>query len=273
MKKNSRKHTALNIGLDRRSFVRLLPAGVLAAYVEHPVEAAQQQPPAQQPQKITKEMLHTSEALIGIELTDAQESMALQGVNQNLARYETLRKIDIPLDTEPAFAFHPALPGKKFNAPPTPASRKRAIKVEVPKYGSLEEVAFFTATQLGELIRTRQVSSVELTKMYISRLKRYGPKLLCVVTLIEETALKQAAEADSEIKRGKYRGPVHGIPVGVKDLFATRGIKTTWGAEPFREQMIDYDATVVERLREAGRWWSQSFRWERLRKAGDGSPV
>jgi Asp-tRNA(Asn)/Glu-tRNA(Gln) amidotransferase A subunit family amidase len=88
--------------------------------------------------------------------------------------------------------------------------------------------------------------------MYLGRLKRYGPKLLCVVTLTEDLALKQAAEADSEIKRGKYRGPLHGIPCGVKDLFATKGIKTTWGAEPYRDQMIDYDATVVERLRDAG---------------------
>ena len=88
--------------------------------------------------------------------------------------------------------------------------------------------------------------------MYLARLKKYGPKLLCVVTLTEELALKQAAAADADLKRGKYRGPLHGIPWGAKDLFATKGIKTTWGAEPYRDQMIDYDSTVVERLREAG---------------------
>ena len=88
--------------------------------------------------------------------------------------------------------------------------------------------------------------------MYLARLKKYGPKLLCVVTLTEELALKQAAAADAEIKRGKYRGPLHGIPWGAKDLFATKGIKTTWGAEPYRDQVIDYDSTVVERLNEAG---------------------
>jgi Asp-tRNA(Asn)/Glu-tRNA(Gln) amidotransferase A subunit family amidase len=106
--------------------------------------------------------------------------------------------------------------------------------------------------QLAELIRTRRVSSTELTKMYLGRLKRYGPKLLCVVTLTEDLALKQAAAADAELKRGKYRGPLHGIPWGAKDLFATKGIKTTWGAEPYRDQVIDYNATVVERLEEAG---------------------
>ena len=194
-------------------------------------------------------MLHAAEQLIGIELNDAQETMALRGVNQNLNNYESLRKIDVPLDTEPATAFHPALPGKKFDWKPV---KFKLTKQEIPKYNSLEEVAFFTATQLAELVRTRQVSSLDLTKMYLSRLKRYGPKLLCVVTLTEDLALKQAAEADREIKSGKYRGPLHGIPCGIKDLFATRGIKTTWGAEPFRDQMIDYDATVVERLRNAG---------------------
>src|SRR5258705_7400280 len=89
--------------------------------------------------------------------------------------------------------------------------------------------------------------------MYLARLKRYGPKLLCVITLTEDLALKQAAAADAEIKRGKYRGPLHGIPWGAKDLFATKGIKTTWGAEPYRDQAIYYDANVVERMSEAGR--------------------
>src|SRR5256886_8716961 len=88
--------------------------------------------------------------------------------------------------------------------------------------------------------------------MYLGRLKRDGAKLLCVVTLAEALAMKQAQDADNELKRGKYRGPLHGIPWGAKDLFATKGIKTTWGAEPYGDQVIDYDAAVVERLREAG---------------------
>src|SRR5438132_8038761 len=88
--------------------------------------------------------------------------------------------------------------------------------------------------------------------MYVSRLKKYGPKLLCVVTLTEDLAMKQAQAADDDLKRGKNRGPLHGIPWGAKDLFATKGIRTTWGAEPYRDQVIDHDATVVERLRAAG---------------------
>jgi Asp-tRNA(Asn)/Glu-tRNA(Gln) amidotransferase A subunit family amidase len=279
-KKRTKKSTAGSETkcLSRRTFVKLVPAlGVAAIATPHlniasalaqgpsPTPAPTSMPspsPTPAPLRVTKDMLHQAEKLIGIELTDAQEAMALQNVSTNLDRYETLRKIDIPLDTEPATLFHPSLPGKKFTAgspagqPRRDASVKSAkfklTKVETPKFGSIEDLAFATLPQLAELIRTRKVSPVELTKMYLGRLKKYGPKLNCVVTLTEDLALTQATEAEREIKAGKYRGPLHGIPWGAKDLFATKGIRTTWGAEPYRDQVIDYDATVVERLRAAG---------------------
>ncbi|MDX6612062.1 MAG: hypothetical protein QOD75_1248 [Blastocatellia bacterium] len=246
--------------INRRSFVTLLPAlgaaGIaaanlpLSATAQSPTPAATPTPlPTPAPLRVTKEMLRNTEQLIGIELTDGQETMALSNVNTNLERYETLRKIDIPLDTEPAIAFHPALPGKHFNSQ---AVKFKLSKATAPAFKSVEDLAFATVPQLAELIRTKKLSPVELTKMYLGRLKRYGPKLNCVVTLTEDLALAQASAAAAEIKRGKYRGPLHGIPWGAKDLFATKGIRTTWGAEPYREQMIDYDATVVERLRAAG---------------------
>jgi Asp-tRNA(Asn)/Glu-tRNA(Gln) amidotransferase A subunit family amidase len=245
-----------NAKINRRSFVKLLPAAGAAGAAITNLDAtagaaiANAQQAQQQPaQRVTKETLRAAEQLIGIELADAQEAMALPGVNRNLASYEALRKIEVPLDTEPAIAFHPAPPGKKFNATKT---KIKASKVEPPKFKSVEDLAFSTVTQLAELVRTKQVSPVELTKMYLARLKKYGPALLCVITLTEELALKQAEEAEREIRRGKYRGPLHGVPCGVKDLFATKGIKTTWGAEPYRDQVIDYDSTVVERLRGAG---------------------
>ncbi len=175
--------------------------------------------------------------------------MALGGVNRNLDAYETNRKLDIPLDTEPAIAFHPSRAKKELY---TAKTKFRFGKVEAPQFKTIDDLAFATVPQLAELIRTRKISSTELTKMYLARLKKYGPKLNCIVTLTEDLALKQAAAADAEIKRGKYRGPLHGIPWGAKDLFATKGIKTTWGAEPYRDQVIDYDSTVVERLNEAG---------------------
>ena len=260
--------------LSRRTFVKLVPAlGVASLVTPHlhvasvlaqglsptPSPAPLPSPsPTPAPLRVTKDMLRQAEKLIGIELTDAQEAMALQNVSTNLDRYETLRKIEIPLDTEPATLFHPALPGKTFKAgspagqPHVKSAKFKLTKVETPQFGSIEDLAFATLPQLAELIRTRKVSPVELTKMYLARLQKYGPKLNCVVTLTEDLALTQAAAAEREIKAGKYRGPLHGIPWGAKDLFATKGIRTTWGAEPYREQVIDYDATVVERLRDAG---------------------
>lgn len=251
--------------LDRRAFVKFVPAlGAAAiasahlnltsalAQVPSPTPSVSPLPspsPSPTPLRVSKEMLRQAEKLIGIELSDAQEAMALQNVSTNLDRYEALRKIDVPLDTEPATWFHPALPGKKFASKP---GKFKVSKVELPKFSSLEELAFAPATILAELIRSRKVSPVDLTKMYLGRLKKFGPKLNCIVTLTEELALAQATEAEREIRAGKYRGPLHGIPWGAKDLFATKGIRTTWGAEPYRDQMIAYDATLVERLREAG---------------------
>jgi Asp-tRNA(Asn)/Glu-tRNA(Gln) amidotransferase A subunit family amidase len=248
--------------INRRTFVKLIPAAGAAglAVSSAPLKSLAQTPtptplpsprPSPTPLRITKDNLQHAEKLIGIELTDAQETMALPGVNRNFDSYEANRKVDVPLDTEPAIVFHPALPG--FHVKRASVKTKfRFGKNEPAQFKSVEDLAFATVPQLAELIRTRKVSSVELTKMYLARLKKYASKLLCVVTLTEELALKQAQDADNDLKRGKYRGALHGIPWGAKDLFATRGIKTTWGAEPYREQMIDYDATVVERLRDAG---------------------
>ncbi len=254
-------------GLDRRTFVKLVPAfGAAAIAAPHlslssalaqtpsPVASPAPSPvaspsPTPAPLRVTKEMLHQAEKLIGIELTDAQEAMALSNASTNLDRYEALRKIDIPLDTEPATLFHPALPGKKFDFKPV---KFKLSKTGLMPFTSVEDLAFASLPQLAELVRTRKVSPVELTRMYLARLKKYGPKLNCVVTLTEDLALSQASEAEREIKAGKYRGPLHGIPWGAKDLFATKGIRTTWGAEPYRDQVSDYDSTVVERLHNAG---------------------
>ena len=250
------KRTSIN----RRNFVKVLPAAGAAAIAasKAPLKALAQTPsptpgpsPSPSPLRVTKEMMHSAEKLMGLEFTDAQENMALRNVNGNLDSYEVVRKIDVPLDTEPAIVFHPALPG--FHIKRAPAKIKFKFgRNEPAQFKSVEELAFATVPQLAELIRTKKVSSVDLTKMYLGRLKKYAPKLLCVVTLTEELAMKQAQTADDDLKRGKYRGQLHGIPWGAKDLFATKGIKTTWGAEPYRDQVIDYDATVVQRLADAG---------------------
>ncbi len=227
--------------LDRRTLMRLMP--ILAAAFETRVEA---QAPAQQlPQPITKDMLHHALAVIGIELTDAQETMALQGVNRNFNGYLELRKIDVPLDTEPAFCFFPIKSEEK-------KGRFMPLKVKPAPFNSVEELAFRPAYELGALIRERHVTSTELTKMYLARLKRYSPQLLCVITLTEDLALTQADKADAEIRHGHHRGPLHGVPFGAKDLFATKAIKTTWGAEPYQDQIPDHDATAIAKLTEGG---------------------
>jgi Asp-tRNA(Asn)/Glu-tRNA(Gln) amidotransferase A subunit family amidase len=132
---------------------------------------------------------------------------------------------------------------KAFTAP-------RNTAVERP--ANLDDLAFLPVTALSELVRTKKVTSVELTRMYLSRLKKYGPRLECVITLTENLGLSQARRADEEIAAGRYRGPLHGIPWGAKDLLATKGIRTTWGAMPYKDQIFDLNAAVVERLEEAG---------------------
>src|ERR1051325_427502 len=255
--KNSRRKS-----IDRRTFVKVLPAAGVAAFAasKAPLKALAQTPsptPAASPSaspaamRIKKDDLKHAEKLISIDLNDKQEEMAPPGVNRLLDSYEAVRKIEVPLDTEPAIVFHPELPG--FHVKRARVKTKfRFGRSEPAQFKSVEDLAFATVPQLAEQIRSRKVSSVELTKMYLSRLKKYGPKLLCVVTLTEELAMKQAQDADNGLKRGRYRGPLHRLPWGAKDLFATKGIKTTWGAEPYQNQVIDYDATVVERLRDAG---------------------
>ncbi|MEO7156877.1 MAG: amidase, partial [Vicinamibacterales bacterium] len=163
-----------------------------------------------------------------------------------------LRKLNIPLDTEPAITFRPYLPGTRPTGKATPGAKLKLSRPVVPANLTPEQIAFLPVTSLAVLLENKRITSTELTKIYLERLKKHGDTLKCVVTLTEALALKQAADADAEIKAGKYRGPLHGIPGGAKDLLATKGIKTTWGATPYQDQVIDLDATVVERLRDAG---------------------
>ena len=199
---------------------------------------------------ITKDMLADAEALAGLEFTGEEREMVLEGVNRNLRAYESLRTVAIPNSVYPALIFDPVLPGRSPAVREGTPRRTRAPDARRPD--KLEEVAFWSLTELGELIRTRQISSVELTQMYLDRMKRYGARLECYITLTEELAMRQARRADAELAAGTYRGPLHGIPWGAKDLLAEDEYRTTWGAKPFEEQEIPYDATVVERLEEAG---------------------
>ncbi len=204
----------------------------------------------QKTEKINKEILLHAEKVAGLEFTDEERDLMLEGLNDNLESYEKLRRILIDNSVPPAIQFSPLVPGMRVDQrrPYFKMSKQKLHRVP----SNLEEFAFLPITKLSQLIKTRKISSTALTKMYLDRLKKYDPKLQCVITLTEDLALKQAAWADKEIAAGKYRGPLHGIPWGAKDLLAAKNYKTTWGAMPYKDQVLDYDATVVERLEQAG---------------------
>lgn len=200
--------------------------------------------------KLTKEMLAEAERLIGLEFIDEERELMIDAINDQLKNYEQIREVPLDNSVAPAVQFNPLASGVR------PGKKQKRIKISKPGRknltSDLEDVAFWTITDLAGLIKSRTVSSLELTKMYLNRLKKYDEKLKCVISLTEELAYEQARRADKEIAAGRYRGPLHGIPWGAKDLLAVKGYKTTWGAMPYKEQVFDYDATVVKRLEKAG---------------------
>ena len=232
--------------LDRRDFLSYFSGVGLAGTLLPGVLWAR----FQEAREITPAIIAEAEKVAGLEFTEEEREAMVRGLNQNLEAYEALRAHPIPNEVPPALHFDPVLPSMGMPVEAGPFRRSRPPEVRAPD--NLEEVAFWPVTHLSELIRTQQVSSLSLTRMYLERLKRHGPVLECVVSLTEERALAQARRADREIAQGHYRGPLHGIPWGAKDLLAVRGYATTWGAKPFETQILDTEATVVQRLDEAG---------------------
>jgi Asp-tRNA(Asn)/Glu-tRNA(Gln) amidotransferase A subunit family amidase len=200
---------------------------------------------------ITPATIACAEEITGLTFSEEQRQQMVDGLKGQAAQIQQLHGIALDNAVAPAVHFDPVPPGVTLTLPVKRASvRSRVARRVVPR--DLEELAFLPVTELAELIRRRQVTSTQLTRMYLGRIKRYDPVLKAVITLTEDRALRQAAAADAEIARGRYRGPLHGIPWGAKDLLAVRGYKTTWGAGPYREQVIDADAAVVQRLDAAG---------------------
>lgn len=201
-------------------------------------------------QKITLPMITEALQLSGIDLTEDERKGMVDAANTNLNRYEELRKVHIPNDVSPPFHFSPIVPGMQVNKARLPFKLSAAPAAKRPP--NLEDVAFWPVRHLAELVRTKQVSSVELTEMYLTRLHRYNGKLNNVVTFLDGYGLAEAKRADAEIAASNYKGPLHGIPWGAKDIISVKGFKTTWGSPAFKEQEFDYDASVVEMLRDAG---------------------
>jgi Asp-tRNA(Asn)/Glu-tRNA(Gln) amidotransferase A subunit family amidase len=234
-------------GHDRRTFLTyfstiglgttLLP-GVLWAKVADGAE-------------ITVATIACAEEVAGLKFTDEQRQQMLDGLKSQEQQIEALHKIPLDNSVPPAILFDPVPPGVTLLMPVKhPPRRSRVAPRAMP--ADLEELAFLPVTELAELVRRRKVTSTQLTEMYLGRIRKYDPVLKAVITVTEDRARAQARKADDEIARGKYRGPLHGIPWGAKDLLAVKGYRTTWGAGPYRDQTIDADATVVKRLDDAG---------------------
>ena len=244
------------MALDRRAFLafsgRLGLASTLfpGALYTLAAQAQADSGPGEKP-KITPEMVDAAAGLAGVTVTPEQKQMMLDGLNQQRDAYDAIRKLHLPNSLPPAYVFDPLPPGAKVNTKKrVPRYSKAPAIATVP--ANLEELAFASVVELSDLMRRRKVSSTNLTEMYIARLKRYDPLLHFVITITEDRALSHAKDADTEIAAGKYRGPLHGLPWGAKDLLAVKGYPTTWGAGGFEKQSFDEDATVVKRLDAAG---------------------
>ena len=249
--------------LDRRAFFALCSlAGVgHPAFAEalwrrtklDPTGAEEAFPASSQAPTITKEMVAQAAALIGLEFTDPEKDELVQTLGGTVGLLTALRQLSLANSVQPALRFDPELPGRAVDrGPKVRLGEGRPKRRGLVRPDSEPALAFLPVADLAELVRSRQVSSMDLTRLYLERLKRHDPTLQCVVTLTEERALNQARQADEEILAGKYRGPLHGIPWGAKDLFAVPGYPTTWGTGPFKEQRFDEAATVVDRLDKAG---------------------
>ncbi len=185
-----------------------------------------------------------------LDFTDAEADSMMGNLNNYLLLYKSLHKTLPANDIPYPFAFNPAPPGMKISTKKEKIYWDIPLQVEVP--ANKNDLAFFSIPQLASLILNKKISSVDLTKFFIARLKKWGDTLECVISLTEELAMKQAKQADDELKTGIYRGPLHGIPYGLKDLFAVKGYKTTWGSTPYKDQVLNMDSYVYKKLREAG---------------------
>ncbi|HTU18048.1 MAG TPA: amidase, partial [Gemmataceae bacterium] len=244
-------HLAENGSVDlpptRRQLLRLLAGlGIGSAVFQRALAMA-----ADKAKTITAEMLQQAEWIAGLHLSEDERKALLDRLNRQQEHFETMRGVPLSNDISPALSFNPA-PWLSPCCEPIRRGAEPIAWAALKKPHAGDDLAFLPVTSLAALLRTRQVSSVELTKLYLERLRKYDPILYCVVTLTDDLALKQAEQADREIAAGRYRGPLHGIPWGAKDLIAYPGYKTTWGAAPFKDQKIDTKATVARRLEEAG---------------------
>ncbi|HRF01121.1 MAG TPA: amidase family protein [Pirellulaceae bacterium] len=231
--------------MQRRELLKLLTGFGIGSpvFASHLAALADERP-------IDRATIEQAERLAGLELTDEQRDAVAEAASRRVAQRQPLGALDLGPDDAPAFVFKVA----DGDPAPTPPTDRRAqpLEVAIDARPADDELAFLSVAELGALLRAGKVTSVELTRLAIERLKKYDPILHCVVTLCETTALERAAQADRELAAGTDRGALHGIPWGAKDLIAVPGYPTTWGAPQFREQQFETAATVAKRLDDAG---------------------
>ncbi len=199
--------------------------------------------------KLSTQNIVNAEKIVGLEFTRAECDSMMSGLESARKDYAAIREYELSNDVPPALLFNPLPYGF------APDQNQQEIKWEYPAVDmpeDMNDLAFYTVPQLAALIKNKKITSVELTKFYIDRLKKFGDTLECVITLTEELAMEQAQKADEELSNGTYLGPLHGIPYGAKDLLSLPGYKTTWGAAPYKDQVLDEIATVLRKLNEAG---------------------
>ncbi|MBI1342561.1 MAG: amidase [Terrimonas sp.] len=195
------------------------------------------------------QMIQQTVKLYDLDFTAAEADSMIDNINYNLSLYKGMHKVLPANDIPFPFAFNPLPNGLQV------PRQQKTINWQLPPAvlpANKNDLAFYSILQLASLIKNRKISSVELTKFFLDRLRKWGDTLESVITLTEELALQQARQADEEISKGHYRGLLHGIPYGLKDLFAVKGYKTTWGSTPYMNQVLDEDAYVYQRLKDAG---------------------
>jgi Asp-tRNA(Asn)/Glu-tRNA(Gln) amidotransferase A subunit family amidase len=201
-------------------------------------------------EKITRDTVEHAARIMGLEFTPAEIDSMLPDLEETHHDFTENRKLETPNSLAPALVFNPLPPGFKIDKNQRSVHYSNPGEVKLPD--NRDDLSWYTVHQLAELLRTRQITSVELTQFFLGRLKKYDPQFHFVITYTDSLAMEQARRADAEIAAGHYRGLLHGIPYGAKDLLSVKGYKTTWGAMPYKDQVIDEDATVVKKLEAAG---------------------
>lgn len=199
---------------------------------------------------VTKADIPVAARFFDLQFTDKEVDSMYAGVRDMIRNINRMHQLPLNNSVPMSLWQSPVLPGMKFEP------RQEAISWNIPGNIQLPEnrndLAFYSLLELASLIKNRKISSAELTRFFIGRIEKFDDSLMSVITITKDIAMQQAKAADAEIAKGKYRGPLHGIPYGLKDLFAVKGTKTTWGAAPYKDQVINEDAYVYTRLQEAG---------------------